>query len=257
MRKVKRSNTKKNKLRKRVTNSKSIKYIGGGESMDNEYSLVGYTSMPGGSGWAPIFLHNNKQYEDHEIFYALNSNLGVFSILFLPNLYKLKNVRNILAFNGLQCIWVDDNMLDIRVTHKNYTKHLFFGPLGNLSMGTATFESLKPHLSPKQVNNIKEIELKYPGLFKRMVITAEEEQQALEDIQQKEEAIQQEKINERQKELDEIKKSILQELRPIMAETQFKSIHLNRDNEEEVNRTVEYYKSLAKKQLTNDKKETK
>ena len=159
---------------------------------DKDYTFVGFTPVPGSAAgpWVPVFLLNDTPY-DHNTFSFLSYNPTPHPIIYLSKLYKLKQIRNLdfssLVYPNGFTFTDDQSTLNINIVrNKSNPLYANSNPLNENEQG------------PRR-DAIRQIELQYPGLFKRMFITEEEEQQALREIREKEEA-------KRIEDLDEIEK---------------------------------------------------
>jgi hypothetical protein len=203
--------------RRKQIKSKSRKYIGGSLD-DNEYILIGFgnTGHSSINFRAPFFLRNTDM-----IFTNTNTMNGFVGkegtqslILILSQLYKLQSMRGLdFDFIIRWCNFVVDG----HITDMTETWHqleLFKNP--SYDTNRRLSEQWLNENNEKRKKAIRQTELRYPGLFKRMFITPEEEQEALENIKQKEEEKKREELNEfeilQQKALEEMKQSILKEL---------------------------------------------
>lgn len=172
----------------KLTRKQKMQKKGGMMDDHGGYTLVGFLSK---YLWMinpliPIILHNNVKYNEDDRSY-LNTLLArikplsgpgngtefEYSHIMLPELYKLKKFRGvdiwkILTANGSfsSNVYFYDDDEKLLFSNKDLIKTSEFKP------------SIKPI--------IKEMELKYPGLFQRIFVTEEEERQALEEIQKKE-----------------------------------------------------------------------
>lgn len=156
----------------------------GGTIQEDGFTLVGFLNdrpSPLVGPFIPIFLFNNMEYnvKQHNKFSDLippNKHYGSpfrFSHIILPQLYKLKKIRGLSLVQSLRdnMYFYDENgnpVIDNTfVPPENYPLQIYFS-------------------EPRFKNVIREVELKYPGLFGRMFITPEEEQEALREIERKE-----------------------------------------------------------------------
>ena len=157
--------TRRRRLRRR-SNRKSRRARGGAIDTSG-YVLVGFKTQGGfDAPGLPIFLRNEKSLKSALPWRAIGNGGFSYTNLIVPALYKL-NYRGI----------------DYRQTQNP-------PGTGNLPRFISLYdENEEPYIRAGVNENkekIREMELKYPGLFQRMFITEEEERQALEELQRKE-----------------------------------------------------------------------
>jgi hypothetical protein len=212
MRKTKKRTTSRSKTKTKRNNKFSRRKYKtrkqrGGINEDNDYTLVGFFTRNAGPNslkntiGVPIFLPNNK--EEFDILrispFGAGLNLGdnngvdpvfFFAHLFLPQLYKFKNrglELPLFLAKGIEFYYENE------VPVINYNRGEYPIPPPNYSI-----RSQKKLILPdservritqfinKHKDEIKQMELKYPGLFQRIFITPEEEEEALREIERKE-----------------------------------------------------------------------
>jgi hypothetical protein len=126
----------------------------------------------------PIFLRTEKTPRStiSESFFINHTPFNI-NYFFLQVLYKL-NYRGLNFANetGAKNYFVDEMDRPMASYYRNWS---------NMGLPNYLTEKEGPFWQENK-NNIREIELKYPGLFERMFVTEEEERQALEEMQRKE-----------------------------------------------------------------------
>lgn len=130
----------------------------------------------------PLFLQRNKNGNSIEMQKLVSPNPmpEAPTTIILSQLYKTK-YRNLDFKNFFPYSIVFVNEDEIPITPSTYNELSRF-----VVRRGAPFDSTLPQINnyiDKNKEQIKEIELKYPGLFQRMFVTEEEERQALEEIQ--------------------------------------------------------------------------
>lgn len=206
MRKSKKYNSKKtNKFSRKNKKQK------GGMTEDNNYILVGFMYIAFYSrdnerirNTTPIFLHKNKNNVDDlfsdktisgPIYYGYpgpynNLDYSQTNII-LSQLYKTK-YRNLefkgFLLPGLVLVYEDetpiitDMKIDINQIYNRWWSTIHSGHSGY----GYDVEFNKNIYIDKHKEEIKQMELKFPGLFQRIFITEEEEKQSLEELERKE-----------------------------------------------------------------------
>lgn len=191
MRKSKIYNSSKIKTRRNKKNKRKhiLKSYRGGYVGDDIVTFVGFWSpMPGGlSGWSeniPLFLFNDtevfKRGDPYSIYkFSPDHYNRKYSHIILPQMYKLKKLRGLNLYTTLQ---------------NNFT---FYDENGNALIGRnfvpaegqrwdIHWQSRPSKDKPMYKDTIREVELKYPGLFQRIYVTEAEENEALREIERKE-----------------------------------------------------------------------
>ena len=209
------------KLTKSKSKSKTRKYKGGSMN-DDDYAFVGFygTGRP-----IPMLLHINMTFDDKHITRLLGKerepgiHIDSGNFLILSKLYKLKNMRNLdyIKLISHNTVFINEKNVDTNGFIFTFDWELFARQHIPILNGGQFNEQWLNENNGKRRDAIRQIELQYPGLFKRMFVTEEEQQQALQEIQEKEEAKRIEDLDEfeeiQKRALDEIKQSILKELR--------------------------------------------
>lgn len=170
--------------------------ITGGNRDEDGITFVGFSNNSPSNlvgPFIPIFLLNNLEYNPQEpgnlkfsnVFASrdLNYNKFSFSHIILPQIYKLKKIRGLVLRSCLKgnVYFYDENgkpIIDNR-----------FVPTGmGINDRSSQWENAIPNNpdGTKYKDIIREVELKYPGLFQLLYITPPEQQQALQRIQEKE-----------------------------------------------------------------------
>ena len=143
--------------------------------------------------------------------------------LILPQLYKLKirglDLNRLLdphTHNGSQGFILFYDEQGNKVIDEN-----FVPPIQRSNVTLEEWLETRPSEdNPKYKDIIREVELKYPGLFQRMYVTPEEEEEALKEIQEKEQEKQEETlITPKNEEIQEIQKD-LQEMKTALQKIQ-------------------------------------
>jgi hypothetical protein len=181
--------------------SKKTRKIRGGNNEDG-LTLVGF--LNDGGPYIPIYLFNNAEYNPRKDFIlsSFNYNRNMETItkhVILPQLYKIKKMRGINLLTSLK----NNNMS-------------FYDENGNIIMNNKILPVENTHIYwnnvPKNKDLIRDVELKYPGLFQRIFVTSEEEQHALlekeQEKEQQEQKGKEEKGNEENQEIQDIKKTL-------------------------------------------------
>jgi len=208
----KQKKTNKRFSRNRKLKTKKTRKLRGGNTDDENIILVGFQNNAASNlvpPFIPIFLFKNVKYNltERNKFSNIYNSIYIsryggndfrFSHIILPRLYELKNIRglNLLEFLKSNIYFYDENG----------------NPLINNRFVPTRDRDGNEHPpnwanNPEQKNTIREVELKYPGLFERIFVTPEEEQQALQDIEEKELEKSSTKV-EGNKEIEQIKKTI-------------------------------------------------
>ena len=186
-------NKKNNNLKRTY---KTRKMRGGTYENDNGYELAGFLTntylnpehaqlyklneLPK----LPIFLHKEKTPRNMLPGTLYQIHVDGFSrkYFLLPVIYKLNyrglDFKNEFKHNNY---FVDDNDKGMVNDYRNWE---------HSGMPNFLTEMEGPFWNENK-NNVREIELKYPGLFQRIFVTEKEEQQALEELQRKERKLQQ------------------------------------------------------------------
>jgi hypothetical protein len=164
------SKTKRVKKRNKKFSRKNV-HKGGGPSDD--FVLVGFENYNAPYN-NPVFLPINCNLREPNLrggLYSIGGKLGLLpinirnfqlQILILPQIYKLKNIRNIdlwdeLIGNGVSQIWNQNNG-DIVLVGINF-----------LDSGKSIYQTKEGYYNTFK-NEIIKIELEYPGLFKPIFI---------------------------------------------------------------------------------------
>ena len=225
-----RKRTNKQFSRHTKTNKRNkIRKFRGGKIDQEGYTLVGFRHDGSDRPWVPFFLLNNLEYKldttDKFPPGKANGTTQTYHLI-LPQLYKLK-------IRGLDL----NRLLDPFQHNVSQGFILFYDEQGNkvidenfvppIQRSNVTLEEwLETRPSednPKYKDIIREVELKYPGLFQRMYVTPEEEEEALKEIQEKEQEKQEKQeetlITTKNEEIQEIQKD-LQEMKTALQKIQ-------------------------------------
>jgi hypothetical protein len=185
---------------------KTRKHKGGTNEVDNGYTLVGFFTRNQGPGslnntaGVPIFLPNKEEFDILRISpFGSGLNLGynnavdpifTFAHLFLPQLYKFKNrglELPLFLAKGIEFYYENE----VPVINYKLGEYPIAPPNYAIRSQTKLIlpDSERVRITQfinKHKDEIKQMELKYPGLFQRIFITPEEEEEALREIERKE-----------------------------------------------------------------------
>lgn len=184
--KTKRLRKKSNRKTKIIKRNKTRKYIGGTIENDNHVFVGFYSSNPTSHGRiekiygfnVPIILSKNNQEINRMLPWPVSPAPAQFirSHIIIPYLYKLKNYR------GLD---LTDLAAKKYVTFRDENENPYFThiepPTG--SDNSSFLNHQIPGWVRENKDKIKDVELKFPGLFKRIYVSEEEEKQALEELE--------------------------------------------------------------------------
>lgn len=177
---------KSNRKTKNIKRNKTRKYIGGTIENDNHVFVGFYSTTPTSHGRIekiygfniPIILSKNNQEINRMLPWPVSTGPPQFirSHIIIPYLYKLKNYR------GLD---LADLAAKKYVTFRDENEIPYFTHI-EPPTSSDNFVFLN-HQIPAWVrenkDKIKEVELKFPTLFKRIYVSEEEEKQALQEIE--------------------------------------------------------------------------